>query len=120
MTTIRAKCPTCGGVDVPADSIILELDPSGDQGEYGFECPLCWSPVMKPASRRTVALLISAGVIPIDIGAAEGVGSVLPYDDRSPDPLAPPLSLDDVITFHYLLEDDVAFAEAVAVHSYGV
>jgi hypothetical protein len=47
-------------------------------------------------------------------------GSLLPYDDLSPDPLAPPLSLDDVITFHYLLEDDAAFTEAVALHAYGV
>jgi hypothetical protein len=45
---------------------------------------------------------------------------VLPYDDVSPDPLAPPLSLDDVITFHYLLENDATLAEAVAIHAYGV
>jgi hypothetical protein len=120
MTTIRAKCPTCGDVDVAADSITLELHPTGDQGEYSFECSLCESVVTKPASRRTAALLIAAGIDPIETGTVDAPGSLLPYDDLSPDPLAPPLSLDDVITFHYLLEDDAAWAEAMAVHAYGV
>jgi hypothetical protein len=74
----------------------------------------------KPASRRTAALLIAAGIEPVDTGIAVASGSDLAYDDLRPDPMASPLSLDDVITFHYLLEDDVALAEAVTLSAYGV
>jgi hypothetical protein len=119
MTTIRAKCPTCGDVDVAADSISLALHPTRDQGEYSFECSLCESIVTRPASRRTAALLIAAGIEPTEAGIA-APEPTLAYDDLSPDPTASPLSLDDVIAFHYLLEDDVALADAVTLNAYGV
>jgi hypothetical protein len=119
MTTIRAKCPSCGDVDLAADSISLELHPTGDEGVYSFVCSLCESLVTKPADRRTAALLIAAGIEPAEAGT-DAPGTLLPYDDLSPDPLASSISLDDVITFHYLLEDDAALAEALEVHAYGV
>ena len=120
MTTIRAKCPTCGDVDLAADDISLELAPDGGHGAYHFVCSLCENSVSKSASRRTVALLIAAGIEPVPADPADPVDAIVSYDDLSPDPLAPALTLDDVITFHFLLEDDAAFAEALALHAYGV
>lgn len=121
MTIIRTKCPTCGDVDMGASAISLVLEHGTERGAYAFTCPECFAEVSKPASRKTVALLIAAGVEPAetihpadheDAGYPEvPVEWILAREDRSPDPDAPPLSLDDLIGFHFLLEDDVAVDE---------
>lgn len=92
-----------------AGAISLLLDRSGESGAFAFTCPECNADVNKPASRKTVALLIAAGVEPI--GRDELVDSIdwsFPIDDQSPDPEAARFSMDDVIAFHFLLEDDSA------------
>ncbi|HEX5950618.1 MAG TPA: hypothetical protein VFZ96_06415 [Actinomycetota bacterium] len=107
MTAIRIKCPTCGEVDLSPEEMSLFMAPSGDRLSYSFTCPECSLEVDRPASRKTAALLIAAGVetIPIDDEP------VLPPEDRSPAPDAPPLTLDDLIELHFLLQDDRALAE---------
>ncbi|HYF11139.1 MAG TPA: hypothetical protein VEC09_02460 [Actinomycetota bacterium] len=118
MTTIRTRCPSCGEVDMAADEISLRLDASGDRGEYGFVCPECSDPVKKPANRKTVALLIAAGVEPALTDPEEMIERpVLPFEDRCPDPAARVFTLDDVIAFHYLLEDDTAISELFSLES---
>ena len=99
-----------------ADEISLVLDASGDRGEYGFICPVCCDPVTKPANRKTVALLIAAGVEPTtgDIDR-ELPRRSLPPEDLGPDPDAAPLTLDDLIAFHFLLDDEHAIAESFAL-----
>jgi hypothetical protein len=94
----------------------LHLHPTGDRGAYRFTCPECSSQVARPASRKVTALLVSAGVEPVRMDEeAEALTPVLPLEDRSPDPAAVPFTLDDVIAFHFLLEDDVAIAEVLAL-----
>lgn len=115
MTSIRAKCPSCGVVDLPAEDIALDLHPSGARGAFRFICPECTTVVDRPASRKTVALLLAAGVpVTGGIDQEQTIGSELPFEDWSPDPTARPFTLDDVIAFHFLLEDDVAIAEMLA------
>lgn len=115
MTTIRAKCPSCGAVDLAAGDISLHLHPSGPLGSYRFDCPSCGEEVDKPADRKTVELLIAAGVEP---GPKDGPKvAPLPFEDWSPDPTAPPFTLDDVIAFHFLLEDEVAIAELLQLEA---
>ena len=112
MTTIRTKCPSCGDVDMAADDISLLLTSSGDRGEYGFTCPECFVEVSKPANRKTVALLIAAGVEPAKLDEDVDVElPVLPLEDRAPDLDAPRFTLDDVIAFHFLLEDDTVLED---------
>src|SRR3712207_8608226 len=104
MTTIRTKCPACGDVDLGADAISMTLAPSGDHGEYAFTCPECMADVTKPASRRTAALLIAAGVEPSEM--LERTPPVpIAFEDLSPTPDAAAFTLDDVIAFHFLLAD---------------
>ena len=114
MTTIRTKCPDCGDVDLAADAISMFLAPGGDQGEYAFTCPECSMPVSKPANRRTAALLIAAGVQPSELDDPAVTPSVA-FEDLSPDPCAPVLDLDDMIAFHFALEDDAALAREFAL-----
>ena len=113
MTTIRTRCPECGDVDLGTDAIAMSLAPD-DQGEYAFTCPLCLSQVSKPASRRTAALLIAAGVEPTPLDHP-ATTAVVEFDDLSPDPTAPVFTLDDVIEFHFALENDRSIAREFAL-----
>jgi predicted RNA-binding Zn-ribbon protein involved in translation (DUF1610 family) len=115
MTTIRTTCPRCGEVDMGPEAIMLSVRQSGREGSYRFTCPNCADDVEKRADRKIVALLVSAGV---DIEQSEQ--DQLLFDDESPDeprrqmPQGPVFSIDDVIEFHYLLEDDRYIEEFVA------
>jgi predicted RNA-binding Zn-ribbon protein involved in translation (DUF1610 family) len=111
MTAIRTKCPTCGDVNLAADEMSLSLHPSGERGAYRFTCPECSAEIDRPASRKVVALLIAAGVEATRMGAEPRTAEELPEEDRSPYPAAAAFTMDDVIAFHFLLEDDVAIAE---------
>jgi hypothetical protein len=116
MTTIRTKCPTCGDVDMAADEISLHLTASGERGAYGFVCPECSVEVNKPANRKTVALLIAAGVEPLPLEDDEGMdAAALAFEDLNPRPEATAFTLDDVIAFHFLLDDDAAVAELLSL-----
>jgi hypothetical protein len=97
-------------------AIMLSVRQNGREGSYRFTCPNCSDDVEKRADRKIVALLVSAGV-DIDQG---GPGEQLLFDDdeldlpRSSAPQSPPFSIDDVIEFHYLLEDDAYISEFLA------
>jgi predicted RNA-binding Zn-ribbon protein involved in translation (DUF1610 family) len=116
MTAIRAKCPTCGHVDLAANEISLLLHASGDTGMFGFTCPECRAQIDRPATRKVAALLIAAGVEPFRMDEdAETLAPELPLEDLPPYPAAPPLTLDDAIAFHFLLEDDAWVAELITL-----
>jgi hypothetical protein len=115
MASIRAQCTSCGVVDLLADEISLHLHPSGARGAYRFTCPECHSENDRPANQETVALLLAIGVETFRKQEEPvTVGSELPLEDRSPDPMAGALTLDDVITFHFLLDSDVAIEELLS------
>jgi predicted RNA-binding Zn-ribbon protein involved in translation (DUF1610 family) len=115
MTTIRTTCPRCGEVDMGPEAIMLSVRQSGREGSYRFTCPNCADDVEKRADRKIVALLVSAGV---DIEQSEQ--DQLLFDDENSDeprrqmPQGPVFSIDDVIEFHYLLEDDRYIEEFMA------
>jgi len=100
------------------ESILLSVRQNGREGSYRFTCPSCEDDVEKRADRKIVALLVSAGV---DIEQGEGApGHPELFDDEDMDeprgqmPQGPPFSIDDVIEFHYLLEDDRQIQEFLA------
>lgn len=101
MTTIRARCPRCEEVEVPAASIVLNVPAGAVEGTYSFTCPGCRARVEKPADRRVVLLLRSAGV-------EEGTD---PFEEHLE---GPPLTLDDLIDFHFLLQRDDWFVQLLA------
>jgi hypothetical protein len=100
------------------DAILLSVRQNGREGSYRFTCPSCEDDVEKRADRKIVALLVSAGV---DIEQGEGgTGHPELFDDEDLDdprgqvPQGPAFSIDDVIEFHYLLEDDRYIQEFLA------
>lgn len=100
------------------EAILLSVRQNGREGSYRFTCPSCEDDVEKRADRKIVALLVSAGV---DIDQAEGTMAGHPElfdeteeDPRGPLPSGPAFSIDDVIEFHYLLEDERYIEEFLA------
>jgi hypothetical protein len=93
------------------ESILLQVMRAGREGTYRFDCPTCMEPVEKRADRKIVALLVSAGRR--RLGRSSGGTSEmfepdidLPEDPRGPLPPGPAFSIDDVIDFHFKLEDE--------------
>ena len=93
------------------ESILLQVVRGGREGTYRFECPTCMERVEKRADRKIVALLVSAGV---DVAArggssessADGPGADGLADPREGAPSGPAFTVDDVIEFHFRLQDD--------------
>jgi hypothetical protein len=94
------------------EAILLSVLQGGSEGSYKFVCPSCMDQVEKRADRKIVALLVSAGV---DVDANEAapeaaqaelgldIGEIASLERR---PEGPPFTIDDVIRFHFQLEDD--------------
>jgi predicted RNA-binding Zn-ribbon protein involved in translation (DUF1610 family) len=89
MRQFRVHCQSCGDVLVKARDVTLP------PGSYCFDCPRCGASVRQPATERETALLSSHGATIVD-DATDPKGPAQPA----------PLTLDDVITLHELLQDD--------------
>ena len=96
------------------DEVRLTLVRGGRGSSYTFTCPGCRSDVEKPADRRTVAILVSAGVdaLPSATGPTWfDRDDVEPIGHRADEPA---FTIDDVIDFHFLLLDDLWIEECLA------
>ncbi len=107
---LRTKCPNCGDVEMDPDRVSMRLASSGDRGDYAFTCPACRKHVSKPVTRAIATVLLSAGVQPSGLGEPDSSSSE-PAEEAPPQH-APPLTLDDLIAFHFALEDDLAIVAA--------
>ena len=99
------------------EAIMLSVRENGREGAYRFTCPSCADDVEKRADRKIVALLVSAGV-DIDRAAAAAAHPELMFDQEEapgkPVATGPAFTIDDVIEFHFLLEDDRYIEEFLA------
>jgi hypothetical protein len=116
MTTIRVSCPSCGAVDLtPADirlTVVQAEDvPVGPESRYDFHCPSCAERVEKPADER-IARLLSTGGVPVEI-IEPTIGLGHPEDP----PSGPPLTQDDLLDLHLLLESDGWFGRLASLTS---
>jgi hypothetical protein len=76
------------------EAILLSVRQNGREGSYRFTCPSCEDDVEKRADRKIFDE-------PVE-------------DPRGPLPTGPAFSIDDVIEFHYLLEDERYIEEFLA------
>ena len=105
---IRTRCPSCRhDVDFRAEQCALLDGPDDEPVAYAFVCPRCGEPVVRPADRRTTALLVRGGAS--REGAAEAARMPHPEHPAS----GPPLTVDDLIDFHRLLDDACWFERLV-------
>lgn len=96
------------------EAIVLNVrHPAGD-GSYRFRCPSCSDAVEKLADRKIIALLVSAGVDMGDLAEAslEGLRTETLTAAR-PGAERPAFTMDDILEFHFLLQDDEALARAL-------
>jgi hypothetical protein len=115
VTRIRANCPDCGDVELAPEEMLVEVshdteDLVGAGSSYRFVCPDCTASVRKPADERIVQLLISGGV-PLEVAGNPGTGEgpwrepTAPAHPEAPAG-GPPLTPDDLLDLHLLLQDD--------------
>jgi hypothetical protein len=107
MTSIRTTCPRCGEVEMEAPLILLMIEPRTGEGTYSFACPGCEEVVQKPADRKIVELLRTAGV---ETAVTAGPARRSAQARHAP----PPLTLDDLIDFHFLLSREDWFSLLMA------
>jgi hypothetical protein len=94
------------------ESILLSIRDTVGEGSYRFSCPTCMNTIEKPADRKVVALLLSAGVeLEDEVGVATEESAE--HDAIEPHPAGPPLTIDDLINFHFLLQDDLELFRAL-------
>ena len=100
------------------EAISLSVRASGREGSYRFTCPRCDDPVEKRADRKIVALLVSAGVDLEPRGSlgpeTESLFDQEPVEPLERAPAGPAFTIDDVIEFHFLLEDERYLKEFLA------
>lgn len=111
MTTIRTTCPRCGEVDMGPEAILLSVLQGGREGTYRFTCPTCMDAVEKRADRKIVALLVSAGVDVASRDEELDERTEPLWDEETDRPMRrrsdePALTTDDLIDFHFMLQDD--------------
>ncbi|HEX9505065.1 MAG TPA: hypothetical protein VGA62_03560 [Acidimicrobiia bacterium] len=107
MTTVRAQCPACGDVQLQIRDLTVRVcNDEAVPGAYRFVCPGCEQTVQRPASPRIVDLLVSAGA-PHELWSWPAELA----ESRS----GPPLTPDDLLDLHVLLEDDTWFQQLVAL-----
>jgi predicted RNA-binding Zn-ribbon protein involved in translation (DUF1610 family) len=108
MATIRASCPDCGDVELTTADVSVRVCDDTNAGTYAFRCPHCTMMVVKPAETRTVDLLVASGVafstwrLPAELSEAHH---------------GEPISHDDLLDFHHLLQDDTRLQQVLAEFS---
>ena len=95
MSTIRTTHESCGEIEVDTVDAVVFVAPDGT-GTYRFECPTCYLMVKKLADQRIVSLLRAAAVRLVQVSP--------PGQESGPG--GPPLTTDDLIDFHMLLQTD--------------
>src|SRR2546423_3576610 len=104
VATIRASCPTCGDVELTTRDVTVHVCSDTNEGSYAFRCPHCRLAVSKPAEARIVDLLVSSGVrlsvwhMPAELDEPKS---------------GPPISYDDLLEFHFQLQQDGWFERMV-------
>lgn len=94
---IRASCPTCGDVELTTRDVRVLLCSTTYESSYAFQCPSCRVAVAKPAEQRVVDVLLASGItlsvwhLPAELDETHA---------------GPPISYDDLLEFHHLLQQD--------------
>lgn len=97
MTTVRASCPECGDVELTTADMRVVVCSTTSQGSYTFQCPSCGVAVSKDAEARVIDVLVASGVrvhvwrMPAELDEVH---------------TGPPISYDDLLAFHFELQDE--------------
>lgn len=109
-TVIKASCHECGDVELAVNELSVRVCSAPTQSSYVFRCPTCQMSVSKPAEQRIVDLLVASGV--------ELIEWRLPAELFEPHG-GQPITHDDLIDFHGLLQSEDWFDAVVALGASG-
>ena len=104
VATVRASCPSCGDVELISWDLTVHVCADDNSGSYSFRCPECEMAVAKPADSKIVDLLVSSGVRlavwhrPAELDEAHS---------------GAPITYDDLLDFHYAIQQDGWFDRLV-------
>jgi len=96
VANVMATCEGCGDVELNASQIVVRVCLDNDTGSYAFPCPRCGMAVAKLAEAKVVELLVATGSrldvwrLPTELKEAH-TGPVLTHDD--------------LLAFHYELQE---------------
>jgi hypothetical protein len=107
-TLIRATCGDCGDVELGTRDLLVRLCEDTESGTYVFRCPRCEHPVVRPADRPTIDLLVSSGCR-LEVWST-------PAELVEARPAGMPITHDDLIDFHEALHSRYWFDHLLAVH----
>jgi hypothetical protein len=105
MAIIRASCPDCGDVELTSRDVTVRVNSVTNEGSYAFQCPECQLAVSKAAEPRIIDLLVSSGV---ELYVWKMPAELL--EERA----GPPINYDDLLTFHYDLQQTDWFERVTA------
>jgi hypothetical protein len=97
VATVRATCPTCGDVELSTTGVQVLVCISTGVAAYSFPCPVCRVIVNKHANDRVVGALTQVGVRRVLWSLPAELAEVK---------LGPPISPDDLLSFHLSLAGD--------------
>ena len=106
MATVRATCADCGDIEVDSANVKVRLCSDDNRASYVLRCPRCTMAVAKAAESRVVQVLVAAGSplttwrLPSELTEAH---------------VGPPLTHDELLAFHQLLESDDWFARVASM-----
>jgi hypothetical protein len=95
MALIKATCSDCGDVELRSKDVRVRMCLDGGAATYLFRCPVCRMVEVRNADDHVVDVLLAAGV--------DCTEWHLPAELHEPH-LGGPISHDDVLDFHALLE----------------
>ena len=104
---IRATCSDCGDVELGTRDLVVRLCEDTESGTYVFRCPSCDTPVVRPADRSTIDVLVSSGC------RLELWNMPAELEQR---PTGGPFTHDDLIDFHEILDGQSWFDELLSAH----
>jgi hypothetical protein len=112
MATVRATCisSSCGDILVKTQDVkILIHESSATAGNYSYaiRCPKCGLMTVKSANEKIVKVLSGAGVRKVLVTTPAELYESVRYTTRSP------ISYDDLIDFHELIQKDNSWMHTV-------
>lgn len=102
MTNIRASCPDCGDVELTVSQVRVVVCAGDSRASYVFECPVCRRSVSKAAQPQVVDVLVASGV---------AVVFWQPPAELNEPHSGPPISHDELLRFHFELDQGDCMAE---------
>lgn len=97
MVRVKSRCWKCGEVALSLEDILLVEHGDGEGTFYSFICSTCREPQAYPADDRFIDFMSMNGTEPVVLNPP------MEYKEAEDEP---PLSWDDLLDLHLLLQED--------------